>query len=185
MDVLNQAIQEVLLKRGEINNEGYVYPTARGLVTFFESDHVYFTDTNKDLGIRNGAFGTIKAISDNQCTVEVDQGQHLNFDPKTYQGMKLGYASTVYKSQGKSLPQVYVFHDKSTTQKLSYVALTRQTEEVKIFVNQQDPPTLPDFAKQINNKKEAQMRAEKPIVTLKRELENQVSRPYNHQDISI
>ncbi len=152
VDAINIAAQESRIQRGEINSKGYVYPTARGPVTFFAGDRICFTDTNKELGLRNGAFGVIKSLDENHCTVELDQGQNIQFNPKTYHGMKLGYASTVYKSQGKSINQVYVLHDTSTNQKLSYVALTRQTQDLKIFVNQQETPTMTDFAKQINNK---------------------------------
>jgi hypothetical protein len=150
VDTLNKAIQEVRQAKGELGSEGFTYQTARGHASFFQNDRICFTETNKELGIRNGAFGTIKALDEKQCTIELDQGQVIQFNPNTYQGLKLSYASTVYKSQGKSISQVYVLHDRSTNEKLSYVALTRQIESLKLFMNRKDTPTLVKFAQQIN-----------------------------------
>jgi hypothetical protein len=96
------------------------------------------TQTDKELGILNGAFGHIKSLSQDHCQVELGGGKDVEFNPQTYHGLKLGYASTVYKSQGKTLDQVYVLHGSATNNRTNYVALSRQEESLQVFVNRQE-----------------------------------------------
>ncbi len=150
VDTLNHAIREVRLLKGEIFKIGYSCQTARGKETFTVNDRVCLTVTDKKLNLSNGAFGTIEAIDEKNCIIKLDEGKSVTFDPNQYHGLKLGYASTVYKSQGKSIPDIYVLHDSSVNNKLSYVALTRHKESLKIYVNHEETKSLSHFIHQIS-----------------------------------
>ena len=152
VDALNKAVREIRLEKGEISSKGYQCQTARGKEIFSQGDRVCFTETDKKLGIANGSFGEIKELSEKKCMVQLDKGDTVSFDPELYHGIKLGYASTIYKSQGKTIDQVYALHDKTTNKRLSYVALTRQSLQLKIFANQEEAKDLITLAKQMSRK---------------------------------
>lgn len=91
----------------------------------------------------------INHLDGKSCIVRLDNGQELNFDPNKYQWLKLGYASTIYKSQGKTIDEVYVLHDRTVNQKISYVALSRQPHDLKVFVNQEETRSLDHMISQV------------------------------------
>jgi len=112
------------------------------------------TQTDKTLGIVNGAFGHIKSLSEKHCQVVLDGGQEAQFNPQVYHGLKLGYASTVYKSQGKTLNQVYVLHDNATNARANYVALSRQVDSLQVFVNKQETQSRQHLIYQMSREQE-------------------------------
>lgn len=154
VDTLNKAIRDIRLERGEISPVGYSCQTARGRETFAVNDRICLTITDKDLGLFNGSSGTIKALDEKSCTIELDGGQTASFDPSKYHGLKLGYATTVYKSQGKSIPDIYSLHDPQANNKLNYVALTRHKESLKVYVNQNETKSLDHFASQLSRSRD-------------------------------
>jgi len=138
VDALNTAIREIRLRRREIEAKGYECYTQRGREVFSIGDRVCMSQTDKTLGIVNGSFGHIKSLSESHCQVALDEGKDVEFYPQTYHGLKLGYAATVYKSQGKTLDQVYVLLSGATNSLINYVALSRQTQLLQVFVNKQE-----------------------------------------------
>lgn len=149
VDTLNWAIRDIRVARGEVSDQGYTLQTARGLEEFSVHDRVCLTVTDKAQGLHNGSFGTITALDENHCAVILDSGQDVTFDPQTYPGLKLGYAATVYKSQGKSIPEIYVLHDPHLSARLSYVALTRHKESLKIYANTEETRDLTQLTSQM------------------------------------
>jgi Ti-type conjugative transfer relaxase TraA len=150
VDTLNRAIREIRLLKGHLNPKGYELQTSRGKEVFSEKDRVFFTKSDQKIGITNGSFGTIERLSEKDCLVRLDNEKEVRFDPSQYDGLKLGYASTIYKSQGKTIPFVYVLHDKHTNRKLSYVALSRQKENIHIFANTQETKGLNQMIAQVS-----------------------------------
>ncbi|MEI8296178.1 MAG: AAA family ATPase, partial [Alphaproteobacteria bacterium] len=138
VDALNTAVREIRLQRGEIEAKSYDCYTQRGREVFSVGDRVCLTQTDKVLGIGNGAYVHIKSLSENHCQVGIDDGTAVEFNPQVYHGLKLGYASTVYKSQGKNIGQVYVLHGSATNNRINYVGLSRQTETLQVFVNREE-----------------------------------------------
>lgn len=153
VDVLNKAVRDILLQRGDISKTGYRCQTARGSETFSVNDRVCLTETDKKLSLYNGTFATIKELNEKQCTLDLGEGKEVSFDPNTYRGLKLGYAATVYKSQGKSIPVIYALHDPHAGSQLNYVALTRHKESLKVYVNQEETKSLYHFASQLTRER--------------------------------
>lgn len=150
VDVLNRAIRDIRIQNGHVDARGYELTTARGPEIFSKNDRVAFTVTDKDLGITSGSLGVIESLTENECKVKFDNDKNLIFDPTKYHGLKLGYAVTTYKSQGKTITNVYALHDKYANSKLSYINLSRQERELKVFVNTQETKTLEHLISQVS-----------------------------------
>lgn len=150
VDVLNRAIRDIRIQNGHVDARGYELTTARGREIFSKNDRVSFTLTDKDLGISNGALGTIESLTEKECKVKLDNEKEITFDPAKYHGLKLGYAVTTFKSQGKTILSIYALHDKYANAKLSYINLSRQERELKVFVNAQETKTLEHLISQVS-----------------------------------
>lgn len=150
VDTLNQAMRDIRKQRGEIGAIDVEMMTTRGLESFATGDRVQFTVTDKTQDISNGQFGILGACTPDKFTVWCDNGQSISFDPRTYQGLRHGYAGTIYKAQGATIDKTYVLHDKATNHSNSYVALTRHSKDVEVFLSKQETKNLRQFATQIS-----------------------------------
>ena len=134
VDALNTAIREIHKERGEIGEQDYEVETNRGKVCFSVGDRIQFTETDKVQGLYKGNFGTLKMVGETQWAVELDNGQTVLFDPQTYRGLRHGYAGTIYKGQGSNFIYTYALHDRITNRQNSYVVLTRQIKDLKVYL---------------------------------------------------
>ncbi|ARN84782.1 hypothetical protein GQ61_05170 [Candidatus Nucleicultrix amoebiphila FS5] len=149
VDALNCAVRDIRRARGELGDHDYEIMTKRGPQRFAEGDRIQLTETDKTQNLFNGNFGAIKKITETACTILQDNGQEVTFNPETYIGLRHGYAGTIYKAQGSTLPNIYVLHDKATNLNNSYVSLTRQTKDLKVFISQTETPTLDHLIQQM------------------------------------
>jgi len=168
VDVLNRFAREVHRQRGALA-EDHTLATARGAAPFAVGDRVQFTDNawsrkDKEAGLVNGAVGTVLAIDTGlakpRMTVELDaakgeEGRRVSFivgaDRKAgeFDAIRHGYAGTIYKGQGRTLDQTYVFHSHYWREASSYVALTRHRECVAIFAAHDTAADLDRLARQM------------------------------------
>lgn len=132
---LNAAIREVRKERGDLGPD-HMVPTSEGWQRFAEGDRIQFTGTNKKEGLYNGAVGTVTAIEDSRITVRLDgkRGEIREFDATEFQTIRHGYAGTIYRGQGRTLDQTYLYHSHHWRSAASYVGLTRHREKAEIFV---------------------------------------------------
>jgi hypothetical protein len=56
---------------------------------------------------------------------------------------------TIYKGQGRTLDQTYLYHSRHMRSASSYVALTRHREHTTIFVARETAPDLDQLARQM------------------------------------
>jgi ATP-dependent exoDNAse (exonuclease V) alpha subunit len=132
---LNADIREVRRARGELGAD-HMVPTTEGWQRFATGDRIQFTGTNKKEGLHNGAVGTITGIEGTQLAVRLDgtrDGIKI-FDAVEFQTVRHGYAGTIYRGQGRTLDQTYLYHSEHWRSATSYVALTRHREKAEIFV---------------------------------------------------
>ena len=159
----NQAIRQELKTAGHLPEVEYECLTARAETwsreRFSVGDRLQFTHTSRKREIYNGTFGTIEAIQDTsseknktavQFVVKQDNGQEVSFDPSQFHGFTHGYASTIYKAQGKTTPVAFVYHEGMGSKSLSYVALTRQKEDVHLYTSKQVTPDFETLVKQLS-----------------------------------
>ncbi|MCH2037266.1 MAG: AAA family ATPase [Rickettsiales bacterium] len=143
---LNAMIKAEMVKTGKVATENVTVS-----VTIKEADHerqeeqgfamgdrILFRENNRDMGVMNGTFGTLKAVNDGIFKVTLDNGKAVSFSPQEYSHFQLGYAATVHKSQGMTVDQAFVLATTHFDRHTSYVALSRHKEAVKLYVNRKD-----------------------------------------------
>ena len=132
VDQLNAALRAVRQRRGELGEE-VLLPTDRGERLFAVGDRVQITATDKGVGLVNGQVGTIEAIRGRWVALRRDDGRRVEFDARRFHGFRHGYAGTIYKGQGRTLDETYLYHSRHWRSAASYVALTRQRHQALIF----------------------------------------------------
>jgi len=146
----NRALREVRRQRGELG-AAVAFDTKDGTADFAQHDRIQFTGTDRSRGIYNGQAGTVQSIDGAKLTVALD-GQRkrvVEFDPREFQDFRHGYAGTIYKGQGRTIDQTYLFHSEYWRASASYVALTRHREKAELFVSRDTAADLPELAFQM------------------------------------
>jgi Ti-type conjugative transfer relaxase TraA len=161
---LNAALREVRQEAGEIGAD-HTLKTADGPAAFAANDRIQFTGSayrrdERQAGIVNGAVGTIRSIEDNRVTVALDTkpgaperlvsfaagSDHAGGE---FDRFRHGYAGTIYKGQGRTLDQTYLYHSEHWRSASSYVALTRHRESVSLYVATETARDLGQLARQM------------------------------------
>jgi Ti-type conjugative transfer relaxase TraA len=147
---LNDAIRDLRLKRGELGPSTR-FETKHGQAEFSRNDRIQFTGTDKRGGIYNGQAGTVQSIEGATITVMLDGKQKgtIRFDATVFQEFRHGYAGTIYKGQGRTIDQTYLFHSKHWRSAASYVALTRHSHRTQLFVARETAASIHELAWQI------------------------------------
>ena len=154
VDKLNEFARGLARHHGQLGDDVKL-KTSHGEAAFAKGDRVQFTGNaadrkGKNAGLVNGAVGTVRKIEEKKnqqiMTVELDgkkgeQPKVVKFavgEDKTkneFNAIRHGYAGTIYKGQGRTLDDVYVYHSQHWRAASAYVALTRHRESVNIFVS--------------------------------------------------
>jgi Ti-type conjugative transfer relaxase TraA len=147
---LNAALRAVRRERGELGPD-HMLPTALGRYNFAVGDRIQFTDTDKRAGIANGRVGTIEAIDGTHIAVRLDGRQPavISFDAASFNQFRHGYAGTIYRGQGKTLDQTFLYHSEGWRSAASYVALTRHRDKTELFVARNTAKDLDTLARQM------------------------------------
>jgi ATP-dependent exoDNAse (exonuclease V) alpha subunit len=159
VDKINRAIRSVRRERGELG-EDHPFETSRGKETFAAGDRVQIIGTDKQRGLLNGHAGTIAKIEDTTIHMQLDgrAGRTIAFDAKEFKEFRHGYAGTIYKGQGRTLDQTYLYHSEHWRSAASYVALTRHRDKAEVFVARNTAQNLKELARQmarVDNRKAA------------------------------
>ena len=99
----------------------------------------------KAAGLVAGAIGTVQQIEGDQMTVALDgkggkPGRTVSFtvgedeEAGQFGAIRHGYAGTIYKGQGRTLDQTYLYHSQYWRTASAYVALSRHRESTRLFV---------------------------------------------------
>lgn len=133
---LNAELRAVRKSRGELGDD-HAFTTKDGSRNFAEGDRLIFTETDKRKGIINGAVGTIERIEGQSITLKMDgeNGQPLTVNAEEFDAFRHAYAGTIYKGQGRTFDEVYLYHSQHWKDSDTYVALTRHRDDVKLFVS--------------------------------------------------
>ena len=147
---INRAIRNVRKERGELG-EDRVFATSRGKEAFASGDRIQIIGTDKPRGLLNGHAGVITSIEDTTIHLQLDgrAARTIAFDAKEFREFRHGYAGTIYKGQGRTLDQTYLYHSEHWRSAASYVALTRHRDTAEVFVARNTAPTLKELARQM------------------------------------
>jgi len=150
VDLLNRELRRVREARGELGPSNS-FETKHGRHDFAAGDRIQFTGTEKRLSIYNGNAGIIERIDGDRITVRLDGhgGALLAFDAETFEAFRHGYAGTIYKGQGRTLDQTYLYHSEHWRAAASYVALSRHREKTELFVAREVASDLKQLARQM------------------------------------
>jgi hypothetical protein len=150
VDRLNAVLRSVRKERGELGQD-HELDTAHGRHKFAAGDRIQFTGTDNKAGLKNGRAGTIEAIDGTHIAVRLDgkQPKTINFDAASFDQFRHGYAGTIYKGQGKTLDQTYLYHSEHWRSAASYVALTRHRDKAELFVARNTAADIGKLARQM------------------------------------
>ena len=139
VDILNRGIRAWMRANDQFSREREII-NENGRNTYGFYDRIVMTQTDKEKGVRNGDFGTITYLSEEHMEVKFDNGEVKVLDPREAQ-FKHGYASTVYKAQGASIKDVYVYHGGFCSRQNAYVEMSRHVEDVHLYAHREASKT--------------------------------------------
>jgi hypothetical protein len=73
----------------------------------------------------------------------------VSFDAEAFQDFRHGYAGTIYKGQGRTLDQTYLYHSEHWRSAASYVALTRHRDKAEVFAARNTAADVRELARQM------------------------------------
>ena len=150
VDRLNADLRGVRVARGELG-PSHELETDHGRLEFAAGDRIQITATDKRRGLFNGNAGTVQAIDGTKMTVRLDgkPGRVAAIDTGEFHGFRHGYSGTIYKGQGRTLDQTYLYHSEHWRSAASYVALTRHRDKTQLFVARNTAPDVKQLARQM------------------------------------
>lgn len=147
VNALNAGAREYLKAAGKLEGEEI---SVSGNY-YMKGDRVLITGTNKELGVINGDLGEVLHASTEKFIISIlGSEKPIEFNPKEYDGFKHGYATTIFKAQGASIKDVYVFHDKFSGIRNSYVSLSRHIDELKLYTNRESTADMKSLVSQLS-----------------------------------
>ncbi|WP_316357412.1 AAA family ATPase [Candidatus Neptunichlamydia sp. REUL1] len=144
--VLNQAAHDVRMVKGELKEQEYSCKTMFGCVRVSEGDLIEFRQNDRAIGVTNGLKGELVKAEEDRFVVKLDQEgkdsskytKIVSFDPKEYGSWQLGYATTTFRSQGRTVEDTYVLHNSLNGKQTSYVAMSRHKKTVSVYIDKEE-----------------------------------------------
>ena len=149
---LNHGARQYLKLEGKLSGDEFLV----GGSYYMKGDRILITKTNRELGLINGDLAELSYASGNKFTLRfrysdnVHDDKYVSFDPSEYRGFRHGYATTVFKAQGASVKDVYVYHNGFSTLRNSYVSLSRHIDELRLFVNRESTSNTVSLTRQLS-----------------------------------
>ncbi|WP_010304300.1 AAA family ATPase [Candidatus Odyssella thessalonicensis] len=152
-EMLNEQARKLRLQDGALGKESFSHRITRldeddfGDETrtvrqraFARGDRLLFMKNDQGLEVRNGMLGTIEKINARTITVRLDgkEEKTVSFASKLYPYFDLGWAININKQQGATNHKSYILASNHFNSNLSYVALTRHTEEARVYASSQE-----------------------------------------------
>lgn len=134
---INQAIRTAK-QTATVPSTEVLFHTDHGPRAFAAGDRILFTRNDRNLGVRNGMLGTIRAVTSDQLTVGLeseakDRKSILTFSPQDFTAIDHGYAVTIHRAQGCTVDRSFVLSSQTLDENLTYVALTRHKHETGFY----------------------------------------------------
>ena len=146
--VLNEVVRLYRREMGEIEKEEYQFQTPRGKIYLSVGDKVEFRKKDTGLQVVNGTEGVLTHISQDKFIVSVSDGKKNNsitVNPAEYNDIQLAYATTYFRSQGRTVDRAYVLHSPMLNKEMFYVGLTRHVRRASYYVARTEAKCLSDL----------------------------------------
>ncbi|WP_415270916.1 Ti-type conjugative transfer relaxase TraA [Legionella pneumophila] len=142
---LNEQARLALKEKQILGQEEMTFQGFERLLKIAIGERLLFRQNDKTLGVRNGDLGTVQSIKKDQFQIKLDSGELLTI-PNSYNKIDYGYALTVHKSQGMTVRHSKVLIDsKYWDRHLSFVAMTRHKDSLKIYTDSINHPTIKEL----------------------------------------
>ena len=130
VEALNSLAQQVRREAGQLSGEATLTKYAQIQV----GDRIICRSNSKRYDVRNGHAGTVVATGDGGLVADMDAGRQVTLPAKyATEHVQLGYARTVYKTQGVTAGQTFVYGIGS--REAAYTALSRHTDDCRIYLS--------------------------------------------------
>ena len=129
-------------REDKATNQGQTPKGADYRYDFGEGDRIVFlqNDTIDGVKVRNGQLGRVTSAKEGHLAVELENGERVAFGQDRYNHISHGFAVTIYKSQGATVDNTLVLAQRSMTQNLAYVAMTRHKKSAQMYYGQASFP---------------------------------------------
>ena len=151
VDQLNRAIRAVRKERGELGGRPQLRDEARPRRVRGRRP-----DPDSPAPTSRGASSTARPAPCRRSTaarspsaLDGRGNRRRRSTPTEFQDFRHGYAGTIYKGQGRTLDQTYLYHSEHWRSAASYVALTRHRDKAELFVARNTAPDLKQLARQM------------------------------------
>jgi conjugative relaxase-like TrwC/TraI family protein len=133
VDELNRLARAELVSAGEVQPGGL---TVHGR-TFAVGDRVMTLSNRRQLGVVNGARGTVTTINATSIAVALDRGTTIDLPVEYVRGGHLGhaYATTIHKAQGLTCDRALLFANGALFREAGYTALSRGRLENHLYLS--------------------------------------------------
>lgn len=135
--VLNEMVRLYRKEKGEISKTEFECRVGDRKIFVSVGDLIEFHKNDKTLGVTNGMTGILVEASSDKFIVSINEGdkpRNVIFNPTEYSSYQLGYATTYYRSQGKTIDRAYVLHSPQLNKESFYVGLTRHVNKAFLYV---------------------------------------------------
>ena len=152
---LNQEIRDARRERGELAGE-VEYQTSEGKRSFALGDRLLFRQNDRALGVKNGMLATVERAETGRLEVRLDsakgegQGRAVEVSLAEYAAIDHGYATTIHKAQGATVDKAWVLASGSMDRHLTYVAVTRHRESVKLYAGRDEFQSLAELSQRLS-----------------------------------
>jgi Ti-type conjugative transfer relaxase TraA len=140
---INLRVRSARKGAGDLAEEDVAVVTRDGERAFATGDRLVLLENNRDMNVRNGMLGTVRAVSSGSIDVQLDAdgtdtARRVHIDAGTYNAFDHGYALTIHKTQGATVDRALVFASATMDRHLTYVAMTRHREAAALYVDRQE-----------------------------------------------
>ncbi len=159
---INRSIRGARKEAGELA-DAHTFKTAHGRREFAAGDRLLFTRNDRALGVKNGMLGTVTKTGENKLSIELDDKSETGkpnirtISLEQYSDFDHGYATTIHKSQGATVDRAYVLASRTMDRHLTYVAMTRHRERVKLYTDREEFKTYSGMANSMSRARPKQM----------------------------
>lgn len=158
VDEITRRIRDARQNIGELQDEvrfGKRTFAKGDLIRFRQNDHRGRNVRNlvpgeEAVGVKNGTFGTVAAVSDEHMMVRLHSGRMVEFDPREYRRFVHGYAMTIHASQGLTVDRTSVYATPTLDKHLTNVAFTRHRKGLDVFTDRENFEDLKSFKKRLS-----------------------------------
>lgn len=146
---INEGIRAELQERGELakgEEAGeFSFQTNDGVRSFAPGDRIVFLENSRDLGVKNGMLGEVRAVEQDAIYVDLDGASGRAADARVvrvpmndYRSVDHGYATTIHKNQGATVDRAFVLASGTMDRHLTYVAMSRHRHGVQLYADAQE-----------------------------------------------